>query len=148
MARPFVYGRILEFKVVDGDTIKSTIDLGYHIRFEVVCRLNGIDAPEKKTRAGGLLKQYICDWLTHYQDRIYWDSHEVDKFGRSLGTIHLLTTPQELNPSSLNERLLEFKLVRHYAGEKRAAWSKTELKGIESVIEKLMYDANYGDPDE
>ena len=48
--QPFVYHAILE-KVVDGDTIDVTLDLGFDVRlYKQRCRLAGIDTPESRTR--------------------------------------------------------------------------------------------------
>ena len=47
---PFVYRAILE-KVVDGDTIDVTLDLGFSVFLHKQrCRLAGIDTPESRTR--------------------------------------------------------------------------------------------------
>ena len=46
---PFVYNAILE-KVVDGDTIDVTLDLGFSVHLKKQrCRLAGIDTPESRT---------------------------------------------------------------------------------------------------
>jgi len=47
---PFVYNAILE-RVVDGDTIDVTLDLGFNVFLKKQrCRLAGIDTPESRTR--------------------------------------------------------------------------------------------------
>ena len=47
---PFVYNAILE-RVVDGDTIDVTLDLGFSVFLHKQrCRLAGIDTPELRTR--------------------------------------------------------------------------------------------------
>ncbi|QDP49511.1 MAG: putative nuclease-like protein [Prokaryotic dsDNA virus sp.] len=47
---PFVYNAILE-RVVDGDTIDVTLDLGFSVKLHKQrCRLAGIDTPESRTR--------------------------------------------------------------------------------------------------
>ena len=47
---PFVYNAILE-RVVDGDTIDVTLDLGFDVFLHNQrCRLAGIDTPESRTR--------------------------------------------------------------------------------------------------
>ena len=47
---PFVYNAILE-RVVDGDTIDITLDLGFDVKLHKQrCRLAGIDTPESRTR--------------------------------------------------------------------------------------------------
>lgn len=47
---PFVYNAILD-RVVDGDTIDVTLDLGFDVKLHKQrCRLAGIDTPESRTR--------------------------------------------------------------------------------------------------
>tara|TARA_R110000787_G_C13179994_1_gene421731 strand:+ start:201 stop:572 length:372 start_codon:yes stop_codon:yes gene_type:complete len=47
---PFVYNATLE-RVVDGDTVDVTLDLGFSVRLHKQrCRLAGIDTPESRTR--------------------------------------------------------------------------------------------------
>tara|TARA_Y100001937_G_C7057314_1_gene302047 strand:- start:564 stop:944 length:381 start_codon:yes stop_codon:yes gene_type:complete len=47
---PYVYQATIE-KVVDGDTIDVTLDLGFDVRlYKQRCRLAGIDTPESRTR--------------------------------------------------------------------------------------------------
>jgi len=47
---PFVYRATLE-RVVDGDTIDVTLDLGFDVKLHKQrCRLSGIDTPESRTR--------------------------------------------------------------------------------------------------
>tara|TARA_R110000772_G_scaffold71801_2_gene157131 strand:+ start:387 stop:782 length:396 start_codon:yes stop_codon:yes gene_type:complete len=47
---PFVYNATLE-RVVDGDTIYCSLDLGFNvILHKQCCRLAGIDTPESRTR--------------------------------------------------------------------------------------------------
>ena len=47
---PFVYQASLE-RVVDGDTIDVTLDLGFNVKLHKQrCRLAGIDTPESRTR--------------------------------------------------------------------------------------------------
>ena len=47
---PFVYNAILD-RVVDGDTVDVTLDLGFDVKLHKQrCRLAGIDTPESRTR--------------------------------------------------------------------------------------------------
>ena len=47
---PYVYKATIE-RVVDGDTIDVTLDLGFDVRLHKQrCRLAGIDTPESRTR--------------------------------------------------------------------------------------------------
>ena len=47
---PYIYKATIE-RVVDGDTIDVTLDLGFDVRlYKQRCRLAGIDTPESRTR--------------------------------------------------------------------------------------------------
>ena len=47
---PYIYKATIE-RVVDGDTIDVTLDLGFDVRLHKQrCRLAGIDTPESRTR--------------------------------------------------------------------------------------------------
>ena len=37
-------------RVIDGDSLIATIDLGFHIQFNTSVRLYGVDTPESRTR--------------------------------------------------------------------------------------------------
>lgn len=53
-------------KVIDGDTLKVKIDVGFRLTFTDNFRLIGIDTPEIRgvERPDGLIsKQYVIDWL-------------------------------------------------------------------------------------
>ncbi len=39
-------------EVIDGDSLRLVLDLGYRIEYVVYCRLDGVDAPELTTGAG------------------------------------------------------------------------------------------------
>ena len=85
--RPYVY-RVLEFEVVDGDTIRTELDLGFSIRFEASARLDGLDAPEQSTAAGQAVTRYVERWLS-LQQTVLAESVARDKYaGRYVGRIH------------------------------------------------------------
>lgn len=73
-------------RVVDGDTIKLDLDLGWHIRHQINCRIAGIDAPELKTPPGLRAKQFAETLLTS-GDEVTFLSHSLDKYGRPLGEV-------------------------------------------------------------
>lgn len=84
-------------KVVDGDTIDVTIDLGFDIKYSSRVRLAGIDTPESRTRdleekALGLeAKEYLKKRLRDAK-RIVIKTEKLDstgKYGRILGWLFL-----------------------------------------------------------
>lgn len=84
-------------KVVDGDTIDVTIDLGFDIHYSARVRLAGIDTPESRTRDleekkfGLEAKDYLKNRLKE-ADRVVIKTEKPDstgKYGRILGWIFL-----------------------------------------------------------
>jgi micrococcal nuclease len=85
------YKTIVE-KIVDGDTVKMNIDLGFRTWIKANCRLYGINTPElnskdedERNRAKKAV-EYLSEILT--VGKTYnIISHELDKYGRPLVTI-------------------------------------------------------------
>jgi endonuclease YncB( thermonuclease family) len=82
----FTYKAYLE-RVIDGDTLLVTIDLGFSVFIEQRLRLRGLDAPELGTTQGVTFKKFVesrlkdCDFLiikTHGSDK--YDRYLVDVF--------------------------------------------------------------------
>lgn len=74
-------------RVIDGDTIKLDLDLGWHIKhMGVNCRIFGFDAPELITDAGKAAKGYAMGILEIGQE-VTFRSHSLDKYGRPLGEL-------------------------------------------------------------
>ena len=73
-------GRI--YRVIDGDTVEIA---SMCRRFRV--RLKGVDAPERRSRAGARSR----DWMVDYLDgkAVVWSTVGVDAYGRFLGYVHL-----------------------------------------------------------
>jgi len=46
MQSPYTYNVVEVTKVIDADTIRVVLDLGFHLRLNATCRLFGINAPE------------------------------------------------------------------------------------------------------
>lgn len=92
-------------KIVDGDTIDVTIDLGFDIHYNSRIRLAGIDAPESRTRdleekSFGLeAKDYLKSRLKE-SDKVVIKTEKPDstgKYGRILGWIFLDDEPNSVN---------------------------------------------------
>ena len=85
-------------RVVDGDTVDGTIDLGFGIFTKKRIRLSGINAPETRTRdkeekaRGKEAKQRLRQLLLHGQKQaeglvITTTLDKTGKYGRVLGDI-------------------------------------------------------------
>lgn len=119
--RPYVY-RILRHKVVDGDTIHTELDLGFHIRVVYLARLEGVDAPELSTVAGPAVRDFVTAWCAK-QQTLLAVSVANDKYdGRYVAELHG-------DFEQLSDVLLAKKLAKVYDGQgPRPAWADPELK--------------------
>lgn len=75
-------------EVVDGDTVRLDLDLGWFVRMTARCRIGGINAPEVATPEGRAAKAYAQSLLKP-GDEVSFISVSLDKYGRPLGQIVL-----------------------------------------------------------
>ncbi len=100
-------------RVVDGDTVDAMIDLGFDTWVHKRIRLQGIDAPETRTRdldekaQGFVTKDRLTDLLEAADGVFVLQSHGVGKYGRCLGTIFI-------GQDNINELLLSEGLAEVY----------------------------------
>jgi micrococcal nuclease len=116
---PYIY-RIKEIhKIVDGDTIDASIDLGFDISLEKRIRLAGVDTPESRTtdlkeKAMGLeSKEWLKKKLEGAKDIIIKTElpDSTEKYGRIIG--HLFINRQE---TSLNNQMIDEGYALAYDG--------------------------------
>jgi len=111
--------RAIITKVIDGDTIDATIDLGFSIHTKQRFRLAGIDAPESygknKCSAGFTAKRVVIEKLLDKEVTI--TSNGKDKYGRWLGTIYVVFDEGLTN---FNEWLVKYGFAKDYDGGKRS----------------------------
>ena len=106
---PYIYRIKSVNKVVDGDTIDASIDLGFDISLEKRIRLAGVDTPESRTtdlkeKAMGLeSKEWLKKKLEGAKDIIIKTElpDSTEKYGRIIG--HLFINGQE---TSLNNQMI------------------------------------------
>ena len=98
-------------RVIDGDTVDAMIDLGCNTWVHKRIRLEGIDAPETRTRdldekaQGFATKERLEGLLEAANGMFVLQSHGVGKYGRCLGTIFI--EEQNINELLLAEGLAE-----------------------------------------
>jgi micrococcal nuclease len=115
----FLYKGILT-RVVDGDTIKGTLDLGFDTWKCVTIRIAGIDTPEVRTRdleekaAGVLSKEEVIRIFNAYGPDFYFKSHKIGKFGRPLGEV--LVKVSKEGYCNIGTHLLNNNLAEIYNG--------------------------------
>lgn len=120
----YEYGFKLD-RVVDGDTVDGTIDLGFGISVKKRIRLLGINAPETRLQRkikdeakrlaekelGLRAKDKLSDMLHNQKIIIQTKLDKTGKFGRVLGTLLIEQPEEKLN---INEFLLSKGYVRKY----------------------------------
>ena len=98
-------------RIVDGDTIDVTIDLGFSININQRVRVAGIDSPEKRTRdaAEKALGIDATEWMTKRLEKapelIIKTAVEgsMGKYGRGLGWLFVGEEDVSLNEQMINE---------------------------------------------
>lgn len=101
--------------ITDGDTVVLDTDLGCDIRITQKCRLSGINAPEKNTKAGKDAKAFLESLLKGHDEiviKTYKD--EKEKYGRYLAVIYLPDSTV-----SINQMMIDAGHAVPYNGEKR-----------------------------
>ena len=117
---PYVYKATIE-RVVDGDTIDVTLDLGFDVRLHKQrCRLAGIDTPESRTRdlaekkLGLAAKDRLIELCV---GSITIKSFGKGKYGR------ILAIPYTENNEDICQMLInEGHAVEYWGGKKTKVW--------------------------
>lgn len=73
-------------RIIDGDTVKLNLDLGWHIYLVSNVRVFGINSPELSTIEGKEAKAYL-EGVLLAGSLVVFESRELDKYGRPLGSI-------------------------------------------------------------
>ncbi len=123
-------------KIIDGDTIRVDVDLGFGIwsRNETV-RLYGIDTPESRTRDleekkyGLAAKQFLTNMLDD-SGGIKLKSHGKGKFGRILGELWRTTNYAD---KSINEYMVEKHHAAPYHGQSKQDIAEQHLENRKYV---------------
>jgi len=125
----YEYNAIVD-KVVDGDTIDCTIDLGFSTWKKIRVRLEGINAPESRTRdkeekAKGLItKARLIEILNYNNNKCVLQVSGLGKFGRALASVYVTSLSPASEDSSItlinvNHQLITEGLAVEYHGGKR-----------------------------
>lgn len=102
-------------RVVDGDTVALTLDLGLHTFVSETCRLAGINAPELNSADPLEREKAVAarDWLAGTLATARMDGYLVlalskglDKWRRPLVELWLTTTSGDVDRESLNARMV------------------------------------------
>tara|TARA_A100001391_G_C4911216_1_gene236448 strand:+ start:42 stop:464 length:423 start_codon:yes stop_codon:yes gene_type:complete len=133
-------------KVVDGDTIDVTIDLGFDLYKKERVRIAGVDTPEKRTRnleekalgldATAWIKDKLEGAINGSDDLIIRTELDggIGKYGRLLGWCYIGDSSV-----SLNERMIDEGYAWAYDGGKKN-------KNFEELREIRRNQGTYVDP--
>jgi micrococcal nuclease len=119
---PFIYQATL-VKVVDGDTIDVTLDLGFNVLLHNQrVRLAGIDTPESRTRNKeekvlGLAAKARLREIIEKDPKFKVQSLGKGKYGRILGI------PYTIDGQDICQMLIEEGHAREYDGGKKKSWT-------------------------
>ncbi len=125
----YEYNAIVD-RVVDGDTIKCTVDLGFSTWKKITVRMEGINTPESRTRdleekkLGLAAKDRLKEILELNDNKCLLKVSGLGKFGRALATVHVTTLTSISSDSSLtlinvNQQLIVEGHAEEYYGGKR-----------------------------
>jgi endonuclease YncB( thermonuclease family) len=115
--------RVLACEVMDGDTVRATLDLGFDVHYTGVFRLLGIDTPEKRlkaTRAAAAvsqarLQQLVSEALTTGSLVVTTEKGDPkEKYGRYLAVLSHGETGPAFNDILVSEGLA----VPYFGGAK------------------------------
>jgi micrococcal nuclease len=117
-------------KVVDGDTIDATIDLGFKTWKKIRVRMEGINTPESRTRdleekkLGLAAKARLKEILEYNNNECVLKVSGVGKFGRALASVYVDTLSPTSDKTSIteinvNKQLIEEGHAVAYDGGKR-----------------------------
>lgn len=87
-------------RIIDGDTVRLTVDTGFHITFRDNFRLAAINAPELDTAAGREARDLLATLLP-LGSTVTINTSKADKYGRWLAEIF-----RQGEASSINQQLV------------------------------------------
>jgi|TARA_E500000178_G_C17019023_1_gene754510 micrococcal nuclease len=130
-------------RIVDGDTIDVTLDLGFSVSYSSRVRLYGIDTPESRTRnkdekARGKLASAFLSKAIEIADQVVIRTELKDsrgKFGRVLGTV-------VCDGEDINQGMVEGGFAVKYYGQ-----SKKDVEAEHLINRQKLIDQGIFDPD-
>lgn len=134
---PAYAGLVRYAEVIDGDSVRVTRELGFYHYDNQICRLNGIDTPEKSTQAGKLVAAVVEQWIKDHP-RLATQSYALDKFAnRYLGDLFSIGQTNVVE-ESLTSYICKHKLCKDYDGGKKPEWTTEQLASVEANAQKLL----------
>ena len=88
MKSKFIYP-VIEYEVIDGDSVRVKLDMGFSMYHKVIARVHGIDTPEVRRRAqkkaGLVAKDFTSNWFAERHEKgkghtVMFESIARDKY--------------------------------------------------------------------
>tara|TARA_Y100000004_G_scaffold124171_1_gene139640 strand:+ start:442 stop:867 length:426 start_codon:yes stop_codon:yes gene_type:complete len=132
-------------RVVDGDTIDVTLDLGFNILHKCRVRLYGIDTPECRTRnkdekARGRMAAGFVQTMVEEGELIQIRTKLKDskgKYGRVLGELIV-------DGTNINEAMVQKNLCVYYFGQSKADVEEEHMNNRQRLIEQGLFTPEDG----
>ena len=119
----YQYNALVE-RVIDGDTVDISVDLGFKVWSKQRMRLLHVDTAEKNTPFGKATKDLLKKALEGKMAKV--QVHAPDKYGRYLAEIYLGSDV------SINQQMIDAKVAKGYEGDSKAGlWTPEELAVVE-----------------
>lgn len=106
-------------RVVDGDTLDMSVDLGFRVYQQMRLRLLGVDTPERGQPGYAEAMRFVEDWVWKAGVYVLVETRKdkADKYGRYLAVVRVLV--EAVPTQSLNDALLGSGLAVEYEGGTR-----------------------------
>jgi len=111
---PFVYNNAEVVRVIDGDTVRLKVDVGFRMVYEDNFRLEGIDTPERGKKGFTESTQRMSDWLLANGNKVRVEVTKRDKYGRYLAKLISISSGEIVNEVMVTEGY-----AKEYFGGKR-----------------------------
>ncbi len=80
---------VTDIRVIDGDTLQVTADLGLEVTRRITVRLDDVDAYELRDKPRGpAAKAFVATWCEQASGEILTTDGRKDKYGRLIGRIY------------------------------------------------------------
>jgi micrococcal nuclease len=108
--------RVNSYRVVDGDTLEITLDLGFNTFRKEKVRLARINAPEMKTEAGPASKSHLSELLADKILTVQTKKDEKDRYGRYIAEVWVQEklADNASKITNINDKMLSDKMAVIY----------------------------------
>ncbi|MBL6664890.1 MAG: thermonuclease family protein [Rickettsiales bacterium] len=107
--RAHTYKAVVD-KVVDGDTLRVSLDLGFKIRHKEILRLAKINAPERGTTGGTKASDFVCKIIKNL-DFVVIKTNKTDIYGRYVADVFFLEGEKDVHKVASEGQYLSQLLV-------------------------------------